>query len=177
MKLCECGCGNPAPIASKTMTKRGWIKGEPVRFIQGHSGRMRPSGVIKYHVDENTGCWLWERSKTSLGYGHLTIKNKQVLAHRFVYEKHRGKIPEGMTLDHLCRTPSCVNPEHLEPVPHAENCRRGSRGRLYGCVQEIKKLRASGAKVNDIAIRYGVERHAITSLLNGRAWMDENNSK
>lgn len=37
MKLCECGCGLPAPLASKTDTKRGWKKGHPIRFINGHN--------------------------------------------------------------------------------------------------------------------------------------------
>ncbi len=36
VKLCECGCGNPAPIAERTVRKMGWIKGEPKRFIQHH---------------------------------------------------------------------------------------------------------------------------------------------
>lgn len=35
-KLCECGCGLPAPIAKKTATRWGHVKGEPVRFIHGH---------------------------------------------------------------------------------------------------------------------------------------------
>ncbi len=36
---CECGCGNPAPLARQTETRRGWIKGQPLRFIQGHGSR------------------------------------------------------------------------------------------------------------------------------------------
>jgi hypothetical protein len=35
-KLCECGCGQPAPLASKTSSRRGWIKGKPIRFIRFH---------------------------------------------------------------------------------------------------------------------------------------------
>lgn len=38
VKLCECGCGNPVPIARETNRKVGHIKGQPVRFIRGHSG-------------------------------------------------------------------------------------------------------------------------------------------
>lgn len=34
--LCECGCGQPAPIANRTNRAKGHIKGEPVRFIRGH---------------------------------------------------------------------------------------------------------------------------------------------
>ena len=36
-KLCECGCGQPAPVATKTDTRRGRIKGQPLRFIRGHN--------------------------------------------------------------------------------------------------------------------------------------------
>lgn len=37
-KLCECGCGQPAPIAKSNDKRRGWIKGQPIRFISGHNG-------------------------------------------------------------------------------------------------------------------------------------------
>lgn len=56
-KLCECGCGEPAPIASETNHKLGWVKGQPKRFIHGHS--LRPSrppathgmtGTPEYHA-------------------------------------------------------------------------------------------------------------------------------
>ena len=36
----------------------------------------------------------------------------------------RGPIPEGLTLDHLCRVRACVNPAHLEPVTLRENTLR-----------------------------------------------------
>ena len=45
MKLCECGCGAPAPIAKYTRRSRGWVRGQPVRFIRGHESRLR-SGVL-----------------------------------------------------------------------------------------------------------------------------------
>lgn len=38
--LCECGCGLPAPIAPQTMRDRGWVRGEPLRFRQGHSSHL-----------------------------------------------------------------------------------------------------------------------------------------
>ncbi len=39
IKLCECGCGEPAPIATKTKRSCGHVKGQPIRFVRGHSGR------------------------------------------------------------------------------------------------------------------------------------------
>lgn len=44
MKLCECGCGNPAPIAKATNKKWGHVKGQPSRFVHGHHNRVpRPT--------------------------------------------------------------------------------------------------------------------------------------
>jgi hypothetical protein len=40
-KLCECGCGQPAPIAKRHCPKRGYVKGQPHRFIRGHHTRGR----------------------------------------------------------------------------------------------------------------------------------------
>lgn len=40
VKLCECGCGEPAPIADITNRKRGYVKGEPRRFVAGHNSKM-----------------------------------------------------------------------------------------------------------------------------------------
>lgn len=39
--LCECGCGANAPIASRTDRRAGQLKGQPTRFICGHSARNR----------------------------------------------------------------------------------------------------------------------------------------
>lgn len=39
IKLCECGCGQPAPIAKQTSSRFGHIRGQPVRFIAGHHNK------------------------------------------------------------------------------------------------------------------------------------------
>lgn len=73
--------------------------------------------------EPNSGCWIW----TGYGerYGVFNIYGKQFLAHRFVYELEKGPIPEGLTIDHLCRTTHCVNPRHLEAVTMQVNTLRG----------------------------------------------------
>lgn len=80
---------------------------------------------VKVAVVHNE-CWMWLGSKTSAGYGNLYVgPQKWDYAHRVSYEIARGPIPEGLVLDHLCRNRSCVNPDHLEPVPQRINLMRG----------------------------------------------------
>jgi hypothetical protein len=51
-----------------------------------------------------------------------------VPAYRFAYESTIGAFPEGLESDHLCRNRACVNAEHIEPVTHETNMRRGTSG-------------------------------------------------
>ena len=77
------------------------------------------------------GCWVWQKSKNSRGYGQMWVGSRAdgtrrtEKAHRAAYTAFIGKIPEGLHLDHLCRNPSCVNPAHLEPVTPQVNVLRG----------------------------------------------------
>lgn len=79
----------------------------------------------KWNVTDS-GCWEWTAARQPSGYGVLRVLGKTVRAHRYVYESTFGPIEEGLELDHLCRNPPCVNPDHLEPVTHEENMRRGA---------------------------------------------------
>lgn len=42
MSLCQCGCGRPAPIAPRSNRRRGYVKGQPYRYIFGHQQRGKP---------------------------------------------------------------------------------------------------------------------------------------
>jgi len=78
--------------------------------------------VCKNTIDE---CWLWIGGKHELGYGRFYLNGDKVPAHRFSYILAYGQIPKGIVIDHLCRTPSCVNPLHLEAVTQRVNMSRG----------------------------------------------------
>lgn len=72
-------------------------------------------------------CWIYAGPVGRYGYprvlGHDST-GLRPLPQRVLYEDQFGEIPQGLELDHLCRNPTCVNPDHLEPVTHAENMRR-----------------------------------------------------
>lgn len=79
----------------------------------------------KISPDPESGCWRWVGGLGPHGYGKYWSEGKtKGQAHKMVYEKLVGPVPEGLELDHLCRVRCCVNPDHLEPVTHAENIRR-----------------------------------------------------
>lgn len=89
----------------------------------------------KWIEDPATGCWLWQGTVSNKGYGQFynyDIK-KPSLAHRWLYEQLHGALPLDVVLDHLCRTPACVNPEHLEPVTQQINMQRGFFGTKTHC--------------------------------------------
>ena len=73
-----------------------------------------------------SGCVSWDAYRMVNGYGTFWNGVRKVLAHRFAYELVHGVIPEGLTIDHLCRNRGCVNPWHLEAVPQKVNSARGN---------------------------------------------------
>lgn len=76
--------------------------------------------------EPNTGCWLWMGDSVKGGYGRTFVDGRKWLSHRAAYVAFVASIPEGLTIDHLCKQPACCNPLHLEPVTMKENTMRGN---------------------------------------------------
>lgn len=128
--LCQCGCGEKAPIAKQGDTKRCHVKGEPKRFIAGHHGRVSwTPDLLWSKVNKTETCWLWTGQLDISGYGQILRNGKLFKTHRVAYELLVGPIPEGLTLDHVkdrgCQHRSCCNPAHLESVTNTVNILRG----------------------------------------------------
>jgi hypothetical protein len=72
------------------------------------------------------GCWLWVGALDKDGYGRTnTAEYGKQYVHRLAYMILVGPIPEGLTIDHLCRVRNCFRPKHLEPVSQMVNVMRG----------------------------------------------------
>jgi hypothetical protein len=106
------------------------LLGIPGRREHGTKEPLRVRLFRQAVVNDLTGCWEWTGAKTPHGYGIIGLDDKGPTrrAHRVSYEMLREPIPQGLNIDHLCKNPSCINPQHLEPVTQGENVKRGRAG-------------------------------------------------
>jgi hypothetical protein len=96
-------------------------------------------------VKRGSGCWFWAGPVASNGYGRISWQGRRLYAHRVAYELLVAPLGNDLVIDHLCRTPLCVNPAHMEPVTIAENTRRGVapniiRNLLKVCIRGHKQV-------------------------------------
>lgn len=90
-------------------------------------GRTRRERLFsRLVIDPATGCVVWTGPKFHDGYGQTNVDGRTSRVHRVIYEMLAGPIPEGLTLDHLCRNKICANVAHLEPVTVRENILRST---------------------------------------------------
>jgi hypothetical protein len=169
-----CGCGENAPIATKTSVYWGYMRGHAKKFLKGHSARV----VQKHYWDDSlweerslgyiTTCHYWLGTKDPLGYGRLGSRQ---LAYRVSWERINGPVPSGLELDHLCRNPSCVRPDHLEAVTHQENLRRGKNAKInMDIAKEMRSLYTGGVTQVEIAAHFNVEKRTVWAVVNNRRW-------
>lgn len=82
-------------------------------------------------IEPPQDCWTW-RGPTVGRYGSFNSgapHRATYRSHRLAYSILRGDIPEGLSIDHLCGNPRCVNPWHLDLVPNEQNLFRQNRSR------------------------------------------------
>ncbi len=104
----------------------------------------------------STPCWIWDSHVVAKGYGRFYGKRigTSTAAHRESWVRAGRTIPAGFQIDHLCRQPSCVNPDHLEPVPRRDNVMRGDGAHLVA--MDIRDLSDLGIPEDVIANRFEV---------------------
>ena len=81
VKLCECGCGEPAPLAKWNDKRKGHVKGQPVRFVPGHNAALPMPSFVEPRPCE-CGCGQLAPIAKESHPGRGIIKGQPV---RFVF--------------------------------------------------------------------------------------------
>ena len=119
-----------------------------LRAIHSQLERLLDRTVLGPIQPELGACWRFTGSTTP--YGRIGTA-RDSYTHRLGWKLLRGPIPDGKELHHRCGVYACWNPDHLEPVTHAENqrhlrqthCKHG-HPRLPGVQTSAREARHSG---------------------------------
>lgn len=166
----RCGIAK-SPAAAKLAMQRG-------RF-----GDMTVEQRFWSYVRKADGCWIWTGRREVFGYGSMSVKRRNVKAHRYSYELHIGPIPPGVYVCHRCDNPPCVNPAHLFLGTQADNMAdAAAKGRVeYGERHHTARLTASGVvdarrrvaageMVKDVARELGVTHSTLSNAIRRKTW-------
>jgi len=134
-------------------------------------------------IEVETGCWEWQGSIGSHGYGDLRLDGQHWLVHRFVYSAVFGDIPEGLVIWHTCDNRKCCNPSHLRLGTQLQNMMdkemkgRGNAGDRNGMaklsrevVEYIREQYIKGRSQSDLARDFNVNRSCIWKVVHGTHW-------
>lgn len=76
--------------------------------------------ILLSRTSAEGSCRIWT-GRTKNGYPLIELGEKRVQVHRLMLEAKHGAPLGTQAAHHRCATPSCINPEHLQPVTHREN--------------------------------------------------------
>ena len=124
---------------------------------------------MKYRVDPVTGCWIWREALNDYGYGVTYLDDRQVLAHRAMYQLHVGSVPAGHELHHTCRNRSCVNPSHLVPLNRDLH---GATRRKPAVTAIGRILDSQNVSVRRLAAESGVRERTVYRHVRGETRVD-----
>lgn len=130
----------------------------------------------KVEISKDTGCWVWNGSCDSAGYGHMTVNRKTWKVTRVIFELTHGACPTWLQVCHTCDNRKCVNPDHLFLGTNSDNQRdasikgkRAGQKLTYAERHLVDGMRAEGMSYHQIARVMGVASMTVHRFCN-RPW-------
>lgn len=132
-------------------------------------------------------CWPWRGYINEEGYGAVSVRDKPIHAHRYLWIRLHPHLPASfyvsLVVRHLCHERACLNPWHLMIGTPADNSRdmvkvghsvageRHHAAKLtVADVQHIRLLAGQGFSNIIIAKQFNVTATAIYYIVKRRNW-------
>ena len=112
----------------------------------------------------SNGCWEWNKSCNSAGYGQFTENKVYWLAHRYAYACNLP-LEKTDVVRHKCHNPKCCNPDHLELGSHKDNWHDSIDIHTKASTKRRKTWTIEGVTYNTIreaAEKTGLTMHSLT---------------
>ena len=117
-------CERPVKVKARGLCNAHYIQAQ-------RNGSLEPLDRFTPLIRKTATCWIWTGTLEHGGYGKYGGR----MAHRIAWERASGvAIPEGMTIDHVCRNRACVNPAHLRLLSPSENFKDNGWSGRSACV-------------------------------------------
>lgn len=172
-KHCECGCGGLAPLAKQSDTKKGYVRGQPQRFIAGHNiakpvkmalmnceycekvCELYPSEAKRFRFCSRK-CQGMDLRYSNLspqgssyidfyGYRHLKHGDKWIREHRIVMQEHLGReLTSDEVVHHKDKDKLNNDISNLEVMTNEEH------SRMHAIERDFGSMRPKNVKRNDL---------------------------
>jgi hypothetical protein len=171
-----CGCGEPAPVASRTFSKRGIFKGEAMMYLPNHHGRThRHTRTPTYRSWEA----MWRRctvpqSPDYANYGGRGITIDAAWKDFAAFLRDMGERPLGHSLDRVDNDGDYGpgNCRWATPAQQLRN-RRGVRLSMEAA-RDIRHRHAQGGITQrSLAKEYGVRASLVSRVLSNSIWRED----
>lgn len=180
--LCDCECGAQRVVRSDALHDGSATCCKACLKIIDHDANLK-SRLLSRIATSKSGCWEWQNSCTSYGYGILHVRGKPLMAHIASYGMFVGDVG-GQCVLHKCDNPKCINPEHLflgnQADNNADKCRKGRQA--WGSMiaqsklsqEDVEQIRSMYiprvVSLRQVANKFGISRQAVSQIINGQTW-------
>lgn len=135
----------------------------------------------------DSGCLEWRGKTYANGYGCFAVLNRYVLAHRLRFMLKLGaRLERHELVCHRCDNRICIRFSHLflgTPKQNTRDMIIKGRDRMYGVkcprtkltresVHEIRIMHVGGVRQKDIALRFGISRSTVYTIVKNIVWKD-----